>query len=81
MNSLWLHERGDNDLDARRGRGRPVGITGAGRAKRAEAQRHGCVSQEALNQRLGNTRVLALHVLINNAWALLAPPTDETGSA
>jgi len=55
------------------GRSRLVGITDAGRAKRAEAQRHWRAAQETLNRRLGAERVLALHALIDDSLELLAP--------
>jgi len=59
-------------------RSRAVSITVEGRAKRAEAQRHWKVAQQSLNQTLGVPRVLALHALIQESLALLAPeePAD-----
>ncbi len=54
-------------------RTRAVSITAAGRAKRAEAQRHWKTAQASLNERLGVPRVLALHALIGESLALLAP--------
>ncbi len=54
-------------------RSRAVSITAAGRAKRAEAQRHWRVAQDSLNQTLGVPRVLALHALIHESLALLTP--------
>lgn len=54
------------------GRSRLVEITPAGRAKRAEAQRHWREAQNALNDRLGLERVAALHALINDTLGLLA---------
>ncbi len=66
---------GDDD------RSRAVSITTAGRAKRAEAQRHWKAAQESLNETLGVARVAALHALIQDSLALLAPheqePTDD----
>lgn len=59
------------------GRSRLVHITEAGRAKRAEAQRHWRVAQEALNQRLGLARVNALHALIDESLACLADPESD----
>jgi len=59
-------------------RSRAVSITVAGRAKRAEAQRHWKAAQESLNQTLGVQRVLALHALIGESLALLAPDETET---
>ncbi|WP_395703742.1 MarR family winged helix-turn-helix transcriptional regulator [Aquabacterium sp.] len=53
-------------------RSRLVHITDAGRAKRAEAQRHWRVAQESLNERLGLARVKALHALIDESLACLA---------
>jgi DNA-binding MarR family transcriptional regulator len=55
------------------GRSRLVVVTEAGRDKRAEAQRHWRAAQETLNRRLGTKRVLALHALIDDSLALLAP--------
>ena len=54
-------------------RSRAVSITAEGRAKRAEAQRHWKAAQQSLNQTLGVPRVLALHALIQDSLALLAP--------
>jgi DNA-binding MarR family transcriptional regulator len=48
--------------------------TAAGQAKRAEAQRHWRVAQETLNEALGPQRVVALHALLDEAIARLAPP-------
>jgi DNA-binding MarR family transcriptional regulator len=56
------------------GRSRLVGITDVGRAKRAVAQHHWRAAQELLNRRLGVDRVLALHSIIDESLALLAPP-------
>lgn len=56
-------------------RTRAVSITAEGRAKRAEAQRHWKAAQRSLNQRLGVSRVVALHELIQQSLALLA--SDE----
>ncbi|RYY95943.1 MAG: MarR family transcriptional regulator [Comamonadaceae bacterium] len=53
-------------------RSRLVTITPAGREKRQEAQRRWRVAQEALNQRLGAHRVVALHALIDECQDLLA---------
>lgn len=58
-------------------RSRLVHITEAGRAKRAEAQRHWRVAQESLNAMLGVDRVLALHGLVDEAMACLADPEGE----
>ena len=57
----WV-EQGPGD-DAR---SRSVVATEAGRAKRTEAQRAWKQAQLALNARLGNERVLALHALIDD---------------
>lgn len=59
-------------------RSRAVTITAAGRAKRAEAQRHWRAAQDSLNQTLGVHRVVALHALIHESLALLAPDEPET---
>jgi len=58
-------------------RTRSVSITVAGRAKRAEAQRHWKAAQQSLNQTLGVPRVLALHALFDESLALLAPEGAE----
>jgi DNA-binding MarR family transcriptional regulator len=59
-------------------RSRLVQATEAGREKRAEAQRRWRVAQEHLNATLGLQRVAALHALIDDCGALLAPaPPDE----
>ncbi|MBE7370129.1 winged helix-turn-helix transcriptional regulator [Ramlibacter sp. HM2] len=53
-------------------RSRLVSVTPAGREKRTEAQRRWRVAQESLNQRLGATRVVALHALLDECQDLLA---------
>ncbi len=55
------------------GRSRLVSITDAGRQKRTEAQRHWRVAQQGINQLLGSDRVLALHVLMDEALERLSP--------
>ena len=55
------------------GRSRSVAITLAGRDKRAEAQRRWRVAQLSINDRLGVERVAALHALVDDALARLAP--------
>ncbi len=62
----WV-EQGPGD-DAR---SRSVLATDAGRAKRAEAQRAWKQAQLALNARLGNERVVALHALLDECLAAL----------
>jgi len=54
------------------GRSRLVSATPVGKEKRQEAQRRWRVAQEALNQRLGTQRVLALHQLLDECQDLLA---------
>ncbi len=54
------------------GRSRLIGITAAGRDKRAQAQRGWRNAQLQLNAVLGNERVVALHTLIDDSLALLA---------
>ncbi|MBN8493332.1 MAG: winged helix-turn-helix transcriptional regulator [Burkholderiales bacterium] len=49
------------------GRSRLVHLTDAGRAKRAEAQRHWKAAQEGLNHLLGTERVQAIHALVDDA--------------
>ncbi|QJW83977.1 winged helix-turn-helix transcriptional regulator [Ramlibacter terrae] len=60
-------------------RSRLVNITPAGREKRQEAQRRWRVAQEALNQRLGPARVVALHALLDECRDLLSdlPPGES----
>lgn len=67
----WLELGAGSDA-----RSRLVHITDAGRAKRAEAQRHWKAAQLALNDRLGLQRVAALHALVDESLALLDPPAD-----
>ncbi len=59
------------------GRSRAITATAAGRLKRAEAQSHWKQAQLQLNQTLGESRVLALHALIQESLALLS--TSESG--
>lgn len=54
-------------------RSRLVVATDAGQLKRIEAQRRWRVAQEGLNAQLGPKRVVALHALIDECSALLAP--------
>lgn len=63
------------------GRSRTVAITATGRAKRAAAQRHWKAAQDSLSETLGVERVVALHALIRDALALLAPPDAERDDA
>jgi DNA-binding MarR family transcriptional regulator len=61
------------------GRSRLVAITEAGHAKRAEAKAMRKRAQLELNRLLGDERVIALHSLIQESLALLAPvPEEET---
>lgn len=62
-------------------RSRQVRATAAGLAKRAEAQRHWRVAQEALNQALGPAQVQALHTLIDEALQRLGPAAVDGGGA
>jgi len=64
----WLELQAGRD-----GRSRNVGITPAGREKRAEAQRHWKAAQESLNQLLGIERVQVLHALLDGSLELLPP--------
>lgn len=59
------------------GRSRLVDITEAGRSKRAEAKSLWKSAQLELNRMLGEERVLALHALIDESLALLAPVATE----
>jgi DNA-binding MarR family transcriptional regulator len=58
------------------GRSRLVSVTEAGREKRQEAQRRWRVAQEALNERLGVPRVVALHAMLDECQDLLADLPD-----
>ena len=62
------------------GRSRVVAITPAGRAKRAEAQLHWQRAQDSLNHTLGLPRVVALHQLIQDSLALLAPAEPQAAA-
>ena len=57
-------------------RSRLIAATDAGRDKRQEAQRRWRVAQESINNTLGVANVLALHALIDDCMALLAPAPD-----
>jgi len=72
----WVETSSGSDA-----RSRAVAITDAGRAKRSEAQRHWKAAQQSLNQTLGVPRVLALHALIQDSLALLAPDETVEGDA
>lgn len=52
-------------------RSRSISVTGAGRAKHAEARAHWKRAQLALNQRLGDEQVVALHRMIEAVQAAL----------
>jgi len=67
----WLRQ--DAGPDAR---SRLVSVTDAGREKRQEAQRRWRVAQEALNEKLGPRRVVALHALLDECQDLLADLPD-----
>jgi DNA-binding MarR family transcriptional regulator len=60
-------------------RSRLVSATPAGREKRQEAQRRWRVAQEALNERLGMHRVVALHALLDECQDLLADLPEGDG--
>ena len=63
------------------GRSRLVSLTDAGRAKRSEAQRCWRVAQQGMNDALGAAQVVALHALIDQSLAVLAPlPGDSPGA-
>jgi DNA-binding MarR family transcriptional regulator len=61
------------------GRSRLVHITAAGRAKRAEAQRHWKAAQDGLNRLLGIEQVQALHTLVDDSLARLEPVAHGGG--
>lgn len=54
-------------------RSRTITITASGRDKRAEAQRHWKLAQKNINELLGVDRVVALHALLDDTFALLSP--------
>lgn len=58
-------------------RSRCVVATEAGRAKRAEAQKAWKQAQLALNARLGDERVAALHALLDDCLAVLDAPEND----
>ena len=60
-------------------RSRQVSITDAGRAKRAEALPHWKTAQLALNARLGEPDVLALHALIERSFQRLNDDNTTEG--
>lgn len=62
-------------------RSRLVEITDAGRAKRAEAQRHWRHAQNAMNALLGEDRLAALHGLIDDYMEKLKPQTSSLGDS
>ncbi len=59
------------------GRSRRVAVTAAGKAKQVEAQREWKRAQIALNARLGEARVVALHALLDDCLATINE-TEET---
>ena len=63
----WLRLDAGSD-----GRSRSVVLTSEGMAKREEAKQRWKTAQLRLNATLGETRVVALHALIQDAMALLA---------
>ncbi len=71
----WIAQRPGPDA-----RSLLVQATDAGRDKRTEAQRRWRVAQEQLNAALGPRRVVALHALLDECSALLAPAADEEAS-
>jgi DNA-binding MarR family transcriptional regulator len=58
------------------GRSRVVTITDAGRAKHAQAARQWKRAQLALNERLGNERVVRLHALLEECLACMETGED-----
>ena len=57
-------------------RSRLVVATDVGREKRQEAQRRWRVAQEAVNERLGSRRVIALHAMLDVCLELLSDIPD-----
>ncbi|KQP19098.1 MarR family winged helix-turn-helix transcriptional regulator [Pseudorhodoferax sp. Leaf265] len=68
----WVEQGPGSD-----GRSRLVALTEAGRAKRAEARQRWKKAQLELNRLLGDARVAALHALLQESLALLAPEPLE----
>lgn len=68
----WVEQVAGDDA-----RSRSVQATEAGRAKRAEAQRAWKQAQLALNARLGNQRIVALHALIDDCLATFDRPEND----
>ena len=62
-------------------RSRLVVLTGAGRAKRTEAQRAWKRAQLTLNDQLGSARVAALHALLDDCLAALSADAEEKTDA
>lgn len=60
-------------------RSRLVSVTEEGHAKRSQAQRQWRTAQESLNRVLGESRVAALHALIDGSMELLAPVAGTDG--
>lgn len=76
LDAGWVELRPGADA-----RTRSISITEAGRAKRADAQRHWRFAQDSLNAALGAGRVAALHALIDESLALLETVhTEESGN-
>ena len=63
------------------GRSRLVSLTDAGRAKRAAGLRCWRVAQLGMNDALGAQQVVALHALIDQSLALLAPLPGDAAHA
>ncbi len=63
------------------GRSRLVSLTDAGRAKRAAGLRCWRVAQLGMNDALGTQQVAALHALIDQSLALLAPLPGDAAHA
>ncbi len=68
----WVSVQPGDDL-----RRRIVQATPAGQALRGEAQRDWKQAQQALNRRLGEPRVAALHALLDECIALLEREDEE----
>jgi hypothetical protein len=54
-----------------------VQITDSGRDKHRQAQRHWKTVQQALNRRLGESQVAALHQQLDAVMAALSEPDDD----
>jgi DNA-binding MarR family transcriptional regulator len=76
MDAGWVIAQAGAD-----GRQRIVSITGAGRAKRAEAYQVWCGAQRAFEQLLGREAVRALHTQLESTLIQLTPLIEDLNHA